>query len=505
MGTDFLIIGGGIAGLSYAIEVARRLPKRGITVVTKEEFDNSNTQYAQGGIASVLLQDDDNFEQHIVDTLIAGDFKNNKKVVELVIKQGRSCIKNLIQWGVEFDKNEDGEFEKYIEGGHSQSRILHHKDTTGREIQKKLILQTQGLPNIKMLNYHFAIDIITKDNICRGVYTYDKKNGKHLNILSKITLIASGGVGQVYKETTNPLIATGDGIAMASRAAAKLEDLDLIQFHPTALYHPNQKRPFLISEAIRGSGAILKNSRKEAFMEKYHPKKELGPRDVVSRAISNEMKVTKKNNVFLDITHLDVTRFEHKFPNIVNVCKTLGLNLSKDWIPVVPMSHYLCGGIHTDIYGETSIKNLYACGECASTGLHGSNRLASNSLLEAVVFAHQAYLSSVERINKIKNEKVPYTPSVNILEDKLTNSKIPILRRQLQELMSRELALEKSNKGLQAAKVQILKIQKEFNKIKPQTVQSMELRNLLEAAILITESAISRKDNTGVYYNIDLA
>ncbi len=504
MKTDFLVIGGGIAGLSYAIKVAEHLPEKNVVIVTKEEFNNSNTQYAQGGIASVLLQDKDDFEKHIQDTLIAGDFKNDREIVELVVKQGHSTIKKLIQWGVEFDKNESGEFEKCMEGGHSQSRILHHKDITGREIQQKLILQTQRLSNIIMLNYHLALDIIVKDNTCKGIYTYDKKNKKHFSILSKITLMASGGVGQVYKETTNPLIATGDGIAMANRVKAKLENLDLIQFHPTALYQVGQKSSFLISEAVRGFGAILRNTRKEAFMEKYHYKKELAPRDIVSRAIFNEMKITESPNVFLDIKHLNIQKFKEKFPNIVSVCRTLNLDLSKDCIPVVPMSHYLCGGIQTDIHGETSIHNLYACGECASTGLHGSNRLASNSLLEAVVFAHQVYLSSLPRINYIKEEQDFYPSSIGIIADKNTDDKVSMLKVQLQELMSKELAVEKSNKGLQNAQVQISKISKKLDDIKIQTIQSIELRNLLETAILITRDALNRKENTGVYYNIDL-
>jgi len=415
--TDFLVIGSGIAGLSYAYKVAEHFKQLGkpvsVTIITKVNEDESNTKYAQGGIAAVI-KNSDSFENHIKDTLIAGDGFCDEKVVRTVVEEAPERIQELIDWGTNFDKNKQGEYDLAKEGGHSDHRILHYKDLTGNEIERALIEKVENHPFITILDHHFAIDIITQhhlgvkvtrqspDKKCFGAYVLNRKTNEIQTVLSKITLLATGGIGQAYKSTTNPTVATGDGIAMAYRAKAIIENMEFVQFHPTALYNPADNPSFLISEAVRGAGGILRNHKGYAFMTDYDERKDLAPRDVVARSIDAEMKKHGKKHVFLDTTHLDKEHLQSHFPTIYNKCLSIGIDISKQLIPVVPAAHYLCGGIKVDLNAKTSIINLFASGECASTGLHGANRLASNSLLEALVFSHRAFLSGVEEIKNIE-------------------------------------------------------------------------------------------------------
>src|SRR6185503_13475512 len=421
MKTDFLVIGIGIAGLTYALKVAQDCPGKSITVLTKTFSDETNTKYAQGGVAGVTDFDNDSFEKHIEDTLIAGDGLCDPGIVEIVVKEGVERIKEIINWGANFDKDNTGEYSLGKEGGHSEFRILHHKDVTGKEIENTLLKAISSKPNIELISHCFVIDIITQHHLgflvtkstpdieCFGLYVLNMQTNNIEKIISKITLFATGGNGQVYRTTTNPSIATGDGVAMMYRAKGRIENMEFIQFHPTALYEAGVSgQAFLITEAVRGDGAVLRNHSGEAFMEKYDERRDLAPRDIVARAIDSEMKINGTEHVFLDCTQMDTEKFLHHFPNINEKCESIGIDVSKQFIPVAPAAHYSCGGIKTDEWGRTSIKNLYACGECASTGLHGANRLASNSLLEAMVFAHRCYSDAIDKIDSVSfNEDIP--------------------------------------------------------------------------------------------------
>lgn len=414
---DFLIIGSGIAGMSFALKVAH---KGKVALICKTELEEANTYFAQGGVASVTNTLVDNFEKHIEDTMIAGDWLSDRAAVEKVVKEAPSQIKELISWGVDFDKNEKGEFDLHREGGHSEFRILHHKDNTGAEIQDSLIQAVKQHPNITIFEKHFAIEILTQHHLgvtvtrqtsdieCYGAYVLDLKTGKVDTFLSKVTLMATGGVGAIYQTTTNPLVATGDGIAMVYRAKGTVKDMEFIQFHPTALYHPGDRPSFLITEAMRGYGAVLRTLDGEEFMQKYDPRLSLAPRDIVARAIDNEMKNRGDDHVYLDVTHKDPEETKKHFPNIYEKCLGLGIDITRDYIPVAPAAHYLCGGIKVDLDARSSINRLYAVGECACTGLHGGNRLASNSLIEAVVYADAAAKHSLKVIDNFSyQENIP--------------------------------------------------------------------------------------------------
>lgn len=512
--TDFLIIGSGIAGLTFALKVAKNMPEAKVTIITKSDESESNTKYAQGGIAVALNNSFDSAQKHIFDTLKAGDGLCNKKVVEMVVREGRNRLQEIIEWGGRFDKMSSGQFDLGMEGGHSASRIVHHKDITGLELERTLLKQIHKTKNVKILSHCYAIDLITEHHIkqkplkeinCFGTYILNKNTNKIEKVLSRITLLATGGAGQAYRNTTNPLIATGDGIAMASRAGAKISNMEFMQFHPTALYNPGESPSFLISEAVRGFGAILRTKYGKRFMPNYDKRAELASRDIVARAIDNEMKKSGDDFVYLDCRHLDIKKFKHHFPNIFFKCKKLGVDLKKGMIPVVPAAHYLCGGIKTDIQGRTTINRLYACGECANTGLHGANRLASNSLLEALVFAHRCFQDATKNIRRFSinssfpswNSKGTHRPKENVL--------ITHTRAELQMLMSNYVGIVRSDLRLKLAQKRIVELEKETKFLYGKNIlspQLCELRSLVEVGKLIIAQSISRKKNKGVFFKV---
>lgn len=521
MNTDFLVIGSGIAGLTYALKVADDCPGKTITILTKAQSDETNTKYAQGGVAGVMDMDHDSFEKHIEDTLIAGDGLCNREVVEIVVREGVERIKEIIEWGAKFDKDKEGEYTLGKEGGHSESRILHHKDVTGREMERTLLAAIRDKPNINLINHCFVVDIITQHHLgflvtkatpdiaCYGVYVINMQTNQIEKIISKITLLAAGGNGQAYRTTTNPAIATGDGVAMMYRAKGRIENMEFIQFHPSALYEPGVAgQAFLITEAVRGDGAILRNNKGEAFMERYDARKDLAPRDIVARAIDNEMKVAGTEHVYLDCRHMDIEKFVHHFPNIYEKCLSIGIDVSKQMIPVAPAAHYSCGGIKTDEWGRTSINNLYACGECASTGLHGANRLASNSLLEAMVFAHRCYLHSVEKIKSNGTEYIAEIPDWNAAGTTAPKEMILITQslKELQLLMSDYVGIVRTKVRLERAMKRLDLLHEETEALYQATEispQLCEVRNLITVGYLITKGAQLRHESRGLHFNTD--
>ncbi len=514
--TDFLVIGSGIAGLFYALKVAH---KGKVLMVTKDKKDETNTRYAQGGIAAVWDMTHDSIEKHIQDTIVAGSGLNNENIVRMVISEGPQRVKELIELGAEFDKIDNEHYDLAREGGHTEKRILHHKDITGWEIERTLLEAVSKHPNIQILENHFTIDIITQHHLgeivtsqrtdieCYGAYVLNKKTNEILTILSKITVIATGGIGQTYAVTTNPSIATGDGIAMFYRAKGLVNDMEFVQFHPTALYEGKTNTPsFLITEAIRGFGAILRNQKGEAFMEKYDERKELAPRDIVARAIDNELKISGDDFVYLDCRHLDRKEFIHHFPNIYNKCMSIGIDPFVDMIPVTPAMHYLCGGIQVDKNGQSSIHRVYAIGECACTGLHGANRLASNSLLEALVFAHNAAMNS---ISKIHSHTIPNNiPDWNAEGTTQPEEMILITqaRKELQQTMSSYVGIVRSNVRLKRAwdRLELLYQENEALYEKTTIHQAIcELRNMICIGYLITKHAMRRKKSIGLHYIVE--
>ena len=519
MHTDFLVIGSGIAGLVYALKVSEQFPDKKITVVTKAAADETNTKYAQGGVAVVNDEDNDSFEKHIEDTLVAGDGLCNKKIVEIVIKEGPDRVQEIIDWGTRFDKDKEGDYKLGKEGGHSEFRILHYKDVTGKEIERALLAAIEAAPNIEIVKHCFVIDVITQHHLgylvtkstpdicCYGVYLLNLKTNRIDKILSKITLLATGGNGQVYRTTTNPYIATGDGVAMAYRAKGRIENMEFIQFHPTALYEAGKRgQAFLITEAVRGDGGILRNKDGEAFMERYDERKDLAPRDIVARAIDSEMKRTGTEHVYLDCRHMDQLQFVEHFPNIYEKCLSVGVDVSKNMIPVAPAAHYSCGGIKCDEWGRCSIQNLYVCGECASTGLHGANRLASNSLLEAMVFAHRCFEDAAAKYNSIGD--LPEIPDWNAEGTSEPKEMILITQslKELQQVMSDYVGIVRNNIRLERAMKRIDLLYEETESLYQNTSvspQILELRNMITVGYLIIKCAAFREESRGLHFNTD--
>lgn len=520
--TDVLVIGSGISGLSYGIKVAQKMPDAKITIVTKADDDESNTKYAQGGVAVVTDLENDSFEKHIEDTIRAGDGLNKREAVEIVVKEGPQRFREIVSWGAQFDKSDIGTYDLGREGGHTENRVVHHKDITGYEIERALLAVVDKTPNIELLTHHYVIDLITEHHVpdadfdkfdlhCYGAYVLDVKSEKIKRITSKITLMATGGCGHVYKNTTNPIIATGDGIGLAHRAKAKISNMEFIQFHPTALYSNISGQLFLISEAVRGFGAKLRTRDGQPFMHKYDEREELASRDIVARAIDNEMKLRGDDYVCLDCRHLDRAKFLEHFPNIYEHCQAEGLDMFKDLIPVVPASHYLCGGIEVDLDGQSTIQNMFAVGECTNTGLHGANRLASNSLLEAMVFGHRAALKTVELLeqNHFHFEQINLVPEWNDKGLSVTKEMVLLnyLKKQLQIMMSDLVSIVRSDEWLELAKIreeEIYRSVKEIYKMNLLSPQLSELRNLVSVAWLIIIQSQERKENKGAFYNKDL-
>ncbi len=511
---DFLIIGSGIAGLSYALKVAA-YGKVGL--VSKTVLDETNTAYAQGGISSVTYEPD-SFKKHVHDTLIAGDGLCNVHAVDKVVSNAPEQINQLLSWGINFDKNKDGKFDLHREGGHSEHRILHHKDNTGAEIQRALIKEVRGHSNITLMEHHFAVEIITQHHLgrvtepwmqdieCYGAYVLNKKTGEILTILAKTTLMATGGIGSVYQTTTNPLIATGDGIAMVFRAKGIIENMEFVQFHPTSLYNLSERPSFLITEAMRGFGGILKRNNGEEFMHEYDERGCLAPRDIVARAIDNELKNRGDEFVYLDVTHKPAEEIRQHFPNIYKKCLSFGIDITKQMIPVVPAAHYLCGGIKVDLKARSSIQQLYAVGECSSTGLHGANRLASNSLIEAVVFADAAAQDAISVIKNIElNHKIP-----DWNDDGTVNPEEMILitqsNKEVEQIMSKYVGIVRSNIRLTRAYDRLEVLHRETETLYQNSKVSQkicELRNKINVGYLIIKMARKRKESRGLHYNVD--
>jgi L-aspartate oxidase len=519
MQTDFLVIGSGIAGLTYALKVAHQFPDKKVLIVTKAAADETNTKYAQGGVAVVNDLENDSFEKHIEDTLIAGDGLCNKKVVEIVVTEGPARVQEIIDWGANFDRDAEGDYKLGMEGGHSEFRILHYKDVTGKEMERALLEAVDKAPNITFIKHYFVIDIITQHHLgylvtkatpdicCYGVYVLNTENHRIEKIISKVTLLASGGNGQVYRTTTNPYIATGDGVAMVYRAKGRIENMEFIQFHPTALYEAGKRgQAFLITEAVRGDGGILRNKSGEAFMPRYDARKDLAPRDIVARAIDSEMKRDGTEHVWLDCRHMDIEKFKEHFPNIYERCLSIGIDVSKAMIPVAPAAHYSCGGIKTDEWGRSSIQNLYACGECASTGLHGANRLASNSLLEAMVFAHRCFEDAVSKIDNIQD--FPEIPDWNAEGTSDPKEMILITQslKELQQVMSDYVGIVRNTVRLERALKRLDLLFEETEHLYQTTSVSpylLELRNMISVGYLITKGAAFRKESRGLHYTTD--
>ena len=511
---DFLIIGSGIAGLSFALKVAGHGK---VCVITKHKLDETTTAYAQGGISSVTYQPDD-FEKHINDTLNAGAGLCNPEVVRKVVTEAPEQIKQLMAWGTRFDKTQDGKFDLHREGGHSEHRILHHKDNTGFEIQRALTKAVKSNPNIDVLEDHFAVELITQHHLgeivnkwrrdieCYGTYVLNRKTNRVETILSKVTLMATGGVGAVYQTTTNPIFATGDGIAMVYRAKGMVENMEFIQFHPTSLYNPKERPSFLITEAMRGFGGILKRRDGQKFMHKYDERENLAPRDIVARAIDNEMKTTGDDFVYLDVTHKPAEEIKTHYPNIYQKCLSLGIDINKEMIPVVPAAHYACGGIKVDVNGRSTIGRLYAAGECSSSGLHGGNRLASNSLLEAVVFADAAAKDAIANISSYTfNDRVPEwnDEGTSITEEMVL---ITQSQKELEQIMSYYVGIVRSNLRLKRAMDRLEILYHETESLFQRSTVSeelCELRNTIQVGYLIIKHAQQRRESRGLHFNLD--
>src|SRR5690554_2611439 len=511
---DFLVIGSGIAGMSYALKVAKHGK---VAIIAKNQLEDANTYYAQGGIASVT-NPWDNFDKHIADTLDAGGGLCDPQVVKKVVREAPAQIKELINWGVKFDKDDKGNFDLHREGGHSEFRILHHKDNTGAEIQDSLIETIRKHPNIDVFDHHFAIEVLTQHHLgqvvtrhtsgieCYGAYILNQETNEIDTFLARVTMMATGGIGCIYQTTTNPLVATGDGIAMVARAKGEIKGMEFVQFHPTALYHPGARPSFLITEAMRGYGGILKTLDGKEFMHKYDERGSLAPRDIVARAIDTEMKERGEEHVYLDVTHKNGEETKRHFPTIYEKCLSYGIDITREMIPVAPAAHYVCGGIGVNIHGESSIRRLYANGECACTGLHGANRLASNSLIEAVVFADAAAKHAVPLFKEYAfQESIPpwnaegtTSPEEMVL---ITQS-----YREVGQIMSSYVGIVRSDLRLNRAMNRLNILFRETEDLFQRSVVSRdicELRNIIKVGYMIIKQAMDRKESRGLHYTID--
>ena len=527
---DFLVIGAGVAGMSYALKVAQA-NKGKVCMICKAGLDEANTSFAQGGVASVTNMKVDTFDKHIADTIIAGDYISDRQAVEQVVRQAPGQIQELVKWGVNFDRTDKGDFDLHREGGHSEFRILHHADDTGAEIQRGLMEAVRNNPNIDVKENHFAVEIITQHHLgvrvtrrspniqCYGAYvlnTEGVKGGKRAKgvkegqvdtYLAKVTVMCTGGCGAVYLTTSNPVIATGDGIAMVYRAKGTVADMEFVQFHPTVLHNPKETHPaYLITEAMRGYGGILKLPNGETFMEKYDERLSLAPRDIVARAIDKEMKIHGLDHVCLDVTHKDPDETRHHFPNIYQKCLSIGIDITTDYIPVRPAAHYMCGGIKVDLNGQSSIERLYALGECSCTGLHGGNRLASNSLIEAVVYADAAAKDSLKHVDLYDyNDKVPEWND----EGTMTNEEKVLITQSVKEvnqIMSNYVGIVRSDLRLHRAWDRLDMLYEETERLFKRVKASRdicELRNMINVGYLITRWALERKECRGLHFTTD--
>ena len=516
MHADVLVIGTGIAGLSYAVRLANQCPDKKIIMISKRDLLESNTKYAQGGIAVVSNFINDSYADHVEDTLRASDYTSDPKVVDFVVREGPMRVQELMDWGADFDKS-GASLHLGKEGGHSAKRIVHHKDQSGLHIQNALIAKARAQDNIQFFENYSLVDLITDHHLqgekhgrCYGAYVISIKDEEIIKITSQLTVLSTGGAGQVYAHTTNPNAATGDGLGAAYRAKVQVENLHFVQFHPTALYPKVDGNTFLISEAIRGAGAILRNDKGEAFMHKYDAQLDLAPRDVVSRAINAEMQKHNTSHVYLDVTNIDQIILEQEFPTIMSTCMKLGIDISKSFIPVLPAAHYFCGGIDVDENGQSSLSALYGIGECSHTGLHGANRLASNSLLEALVYAARAAEHAAQSLQKniLPTSFFDGVPDWLGTED-VSNERIAqisLLRSDLQQIMSAHVGIIKSGDSLGLAEKALQNVYAstealyQKNKLTPQLTT---LRNLVSVAYLMVKQSQKYSENKGVYYNQD--
>lgn len=516
MQTDILVIGTGISGLAYAIKVAENHPNIQLTLISKNEISETNTRYAQGGIAVVTDHLHDSHEKHIEDTLIAGAGKSDPEVVRFVVEEGQARLLELMQWGTSFDTN-DEKLHLAKEGGHSEKRIVHYKDQTGLQIQQTLIDKVKGFTNIRLLENHTLVDLITdhhtktQNGRCYGAYVIAKEKAEILTIAAQITVLSTGGAGELFQHTTNPPSATGDGLGAAYRAKIFIQGLPYVQFHPTALHPKVDGQTFLITEAVRGAGGLLRNSSGDRFMPYYDTRAELAPRDIVARAIQQEIDKSTEEFVWLDVSEIDRDELEKRFPNIKKTCGKMGISLPEDWIPIVPAAHYFCGGVQVNSAGESQLKSLYAIGECAHTGLHGANRLASNSLLESLVFAHRTALSSVGQLEALKASaatptSLPLWQGEGYIPNH-SNTRVAELKEQLQKTMTHKAGIFKTDDQLAKAEKVLKLIFDETKDIYEQsqlTAEICELRNLVSVAYLMIKQSQNINVNEGVFYNHDL-